>query len=161
MSGSKPIILSALGLLGPEDLQRLTGASRQRVSGLKKAAGAEGVFWDEPASEEVQEARVLSFPAQGDALGSIGVLSAQKQAQLQREQQDAQAQDTPGELDFVLAERDRFKEAEEKIFKQTGLASYQRNSDLRIYRVTVTDDEGKEKSKLTGSQGVLVDKKQS
>lgn len=161
MSGSKPIILSIFGLIGPQDLQRLAEVSRQRVVGLKKAAGAESMFWDDAHSEEVAEARVLAFPSQGDALSSIGVMSSQQQAQLKKEQEEAAASDSPGELDFVLSERDRFKEAEDKIFKQTGLASYQRNSDLRIYRVTVTGDDGKEKSKITGTQGVLVDKKQS
>jgi len=173
----KSTILSVLGLITPQDLKFLTEASRQKVVALKKAAGAEGMFWEEE-EEEVAEARVLEFPTRHTApeeeglsareftqhespLEAIGVLSSEKQAQLKKEAAEAYEKSKPDVFDFVLTERDRFRGSEERIFKQNGLASYRRNSDLRLYRVTVTDTEGKEKTRITGTQGILVDKKQA
>jgi hypothetical protein len=170
----KSTILSVLGLLTPQDLKLLTNASRQKAAVLKKAAGAEGMFWDE-AEEDVAaepEGDVLEFPRKSQQsareftqrespLEAIGVLSSEKQAQLKKEAHEAYEKSKPDTFDFVLVERDRFRESEEKIFKQNGLASYRRNSDLRLYRVTVTDPEGKEKTRITGTQGILVDKKQA
>lgn len=172
MGAVKSTILSVLGLITPQDLKLLTDASRHKVAVLKKAAGAEGMFWEE--EDEVAsrpEGRVLEFPTkdgvsarefsqQENPLEAIGVLSSEKQSQLRKEAQEAYDKSKPDEFDFVLVERDRFRESEERIFKQNGLASYRRNSDLRLYRVTVTDTEGKEKTRITGTQGILVDKKQ-
>jgi len=174
---AKSMILSVLGLLTPQDLRAMTHVTRQAAPILTKAAGAEGMFWEEESVQE--EAQVLQFPplstaedpdvgvtarefTQGEnPLEAIGVLSADKQAQLKKAAQEAYDKTKPAEYDLVLTERDRFRESEERIFKQNGLASYRKNSDLRLYRVTVTDTEGKEKTRITGTQGVLVDKKQA
>ncbi len=178
MGAVKSTILSVLGLISPQDLKLLTEASRQKIVALKKAAGAEGMFWEEESEDARPDARVIEFPTRHPApeqegisareftqaespLEAIGVLSSEKQAQLKKEAAEAYEKSKPDVFDFVLTERDRFRVSEERIFKQNGLASYRRNSDLSLYRVTVTDTEGKEKTRITGTQGILVDKKQA
>ncbi len=165
--------MTVLGLITPQDLRYLTEESREKVIELKKAAGAEDLLWDTPAPART-EARVLEFPkapegtvtgrefvAQESPLEAIGVLSAQKQEELKKAAREAYERSKPAEFDLMLTERDKFRSCEEKIFKQNGLQSYQRNSDLRMYRVSVKDDKGKEKTRVTSTLGVLVDKKQA
>lgn len=181
MGALKSFILSVLGILTPQDLKYLAEASKERAPQFKKAAGGELLLWEDEAPIRTQEARVLDFPTRREQevaqsashesaadfmvhespLEAIGVLSAEKQAELKRAAAEEYEKSKPDTLDFMLTERERFKDSEEKIFKQNGLASYRRNSDLRLYRVTTTDDKGKEKVQVKSTLGVLVDKKQS
>lgn len=164
----KSLILTIFRLLTPQDLGQLTETLKSRKASHKLAAGAELLVWDDDEREAPrQEGRVLSFPSKEPtaagpvSLEQIGVVSAQEQkARLKAAEAEAE-KDKPSESDFLIEEREKFKESEEKIFKQSGFACYQRSSDLSLYRVTVTDDKGKEKTRLTSTQGVLVNKKQA
>lgn len=171
---SKSLVLTIFRLITPVDLSHLTEA----LKGHKRqmAAGAESLVWDE---DEVPAppAKILSFPdkqpsshqrqaMQGSSneptsLSQMGVLSSHEQKARQKEAQEAAELERPSESNFLLEEREKFKDSEDKMFKQNGFASYQKSSDLSLYRVTITDDKGKEKTRLTSSQGVLVNKKQA
>ncbi len=110
--------------------------------------------------EAPPKAQVLAFPTSGNPLSNIGIKSA---AQERAEQEAALArakENEVSETDFLLEEREKFKDTEDRLHKQCGLASYQRSSDLGLFRVIVVDPSGKERSQLTSSQGVLVNKKQ-
>ena len=169
MEAAKSIVLSVLRLLTTHDLRRLTDTLKSARQLAKKAAGAEMLVWDdtEDAIAPAVEAKVLPFPSApvqtgaAAGLGQIGVLSAKEQQERAKAALEEAEKDKPSETDFLLDEREKFKETEEKMFKQNGYACYQRSSDVSLYRVTVTDDKGKEKTKLTSSQGVLVNKKQA
>jgi len=185
------LVLSVLRLLTPQELKRLAHDNKSARSGLKRAAGAELLVWDDEvpspvarprlvkdpeqetnaktarraplglADDEPAAAKVLSFPSTGNLLENIGVKSA---AQERAEHAAALArakEEEVSETDFLLEERDKFKDTENRLHKQCGLASYQRSSDIGLFRVVITDETGKERSKLTSSQGVLVNKKQS
>ncbi|MBY0517747.1 MAG: hypothetical protein K2P81_12625 [Bacteriovoracaceae bacterium] len=150
---------------------------------MKQAAGGEMLLWEDDSFEapEPKGAKVLNFPhkqaeqnpdenksvaahefiADESPLEAIGILSASKQAELKKAAHEEYEKSKPDTLDLMLTERERFRDSEEKIFKQNGLASYQKNSDLKIYRVTETDTLGKEKTRITSVTGVLVDKKQA
>lgn len=175
MGAFKSVIMTILGLITPQDLKYLTEESREKGAVFQQAAGGETWLWDGPSPKK--EARVLEFPQRKDnpqeavsgrdfvanetPLEAIGVLSADKQAELKKLAQEEYEKSKPDDLDFMLTERDRFRDSEEKIFKQNGLQSYRRNSDLRMYRVSVKDENGKEKTRVTSTLGVLVDKKQA
>ena len=131
-------------------------------------------MWEDEAPVVQKEARVLEFPrkqeeqqqasefiAKANPLEAIGVLSAEKQAELRKAAEEEYEKTKPDSLDLMLTERERFRDSEDRIYKQNGLASYRKNSDLRLYRVTVTDQQGKEKTRITSTLGVLVDKKQA
>lgn len=178
MGAFKSVIMSVLGLITPQDLKYLTEASREKILGKKLAAGAEGWEWENDSIPR-PEARVIPFPQRGSAgpdsesipgrefaakespLEALGVLPADKQAELKRAAALEYERSKPAELDLVLSERERFRSSEERIFKQNGLQSYRKNSDLRMYRVSIKDPAGKEKTKITSTLGVLVDKKQA
>lgn len=175
MGAFKSVIMTILGLITPQDLKYLTEESRDKGAVLQQAAGGETWLWEE--SQPKKEARVLEFPQQKatnkealsgrefvaneSPLETIGVLSAEKQAEIRKAAQEEYEKTQPDNLDFMLTERERFRDSEEKIFKQNGLQSYRRNSDLRMYRVSVKDENGKDKTRVTSTLGVLVDKKQA
>ena len=175
MGAFKSVIMTILGLLTPQDLKYLTQESREKGAVYKQAAGGETWLWDE--SKPSKEARVLEFPQPKDLpapsisgrefvanespLEAIGVLSASKQAEIKKAAHEEYEKNKSNVIDIMLIERDRFRDSEEKIFKQNGLQSYSRNSDLRMYRVSVKDENGKEKTRVTSTLGVLVDKKQA
>jgi hypothetical protein len=154
------IVLGILKLLTPAGLSRLASTRSVRIK-PKMAAGAELLVWDQ---EDVPsaDARVLEFPANGrNSLNQIGILSAAEQQAAQAAIAEAAKKSEGSETDFILGERVKFKDTEDKLSKQNGLASYQKSSDMALFRVTVTDAKGKERSQLTSSQGVLVNKKQA
>lgn len=160
MSQSQSTVLSILKLLTPAGLSRLAGIGSVKLK-PKMAAGAELLVWDEEEAP-VKEARVLDFPTSGkNALGQIGILSAAEQQAMQAAAIAAAKKSESSETDFIIGEREKFKDTEDKLSKQNGLASYQKSSDMALFRVTVTDAKGKERSQLTSSQGVLVNKKQA
>jgi hypothetical protein len=137
---------------------------------MKQAAGGEFVAWSNASgSTEAKSvhAKILSFPqmphqeSAPSQLEALGVLSAEKQAEIKRLEMEAQEKAKPDVLDFILSERHRFKSSEEKIFKQKGLASYKKNADMRLYQITLKDESGLQKTKVTSVLGVLVDKKQN
>lgn len=172
MESAKSLVITILRLLTTNDLTRLTQTLRSARQAAKKAAGAEVLVWaddDEGAPVSAPEAKVIAFPskdvpaerASGGGLEQLGVLSAKEQVARQKAAQEEEDRDKPSETDFLLEEREKFKESEDKIFKQNGFACYQQSSNLSLYRVTVTDDKGKEKTKLTSTQGVLVNRKQA
>ena len=163
----KSHILTVFRLITPQDLRHLTEALQSRKANLM-AAGAELLVWDKELLPK-PEAKILDFNKNKSSkksdetlsLSEIGVLSADEQKERQKSAKEEEDKDKPSESDFLLEEREKFKETEVKMFKQNGYACYQRSSDLSLYRVTVTDDKGKEKSRLPSSQGVLVNKKQA
>lgn len=177
MGAFKSVIMSILGLITPQDLRYLTEASREKAQVRKLAAGAEGWGWDDSVPQT--EARIIQFPqkdqhhenpesvsgrefaAKESPLEALGVLSAEKQAELKKAAAELYERSKPETLDMMLSERERFRTSEERIFKQNGLQSYRKNSDLRMFRVSVVDQQGKEKTKITSTLGVLVDKKQA
>ncbi len=183
MGAVKSIILSVLGLFSPHDLKRLSDGAKVKLPAMKQAAGGEMLLWEDGLDEvaEPKGAKVLNFPnksskhdldehksvaahefiAEESPLEAIGILSANKQAELKRAAHEEYEKSKPDTLDLMLTERERFRDSEEKIYKQNGLASYQKNSDSKIYRVTETDTLGKEKTRITSVTGVLVDKKQA
>lgn len=160
----KSIILTIFRLITPDDLSGLTETQKRRALNAADSA-AELVVWDDQPA--IQPAKVLPFSKQSSAtvepttLSQIGVLSAKEQKAKRNAEEAESDKEKPSESDFLLEEREKFKESEDRIFKQNGFACYQRSSDLGIYRVTVTDDKGKEKSRLTSSQGVLINRKQA
>lgn len=176
MTPVKSIILSVLGLLTPQDLKRLTKNTKQEIK-LKQAAGGEFEPFsvDDVEQVEAAEARVLSFPSQQEhapesgreflskqnSLEAMGVLSAEKQAEIQKAAKQAYEQSQPDTLDFILSERDRFKNSEEKIHKQVGLSCYKKNADMRLFQVVSKDSEGNKKRKVASVLGILIDKKQT
>jgi len=169
----KAIVLAVFRLLTTHDLRRLTEALTGARRANRVVGAAELLVWEDEVviPDEKIEAKVLEFPKPQAAapketgatstLSQMGVLSAEEQRARQKAVQEALDQEKPSETDFIIEERERFKESEEKIFKQSGFAEYQRSSNLSLYRVTVTDDKGKEKTRLTSTQGVLVNKKQA
>lgn len=177
MGAFKSVIMTILGLITPQDLRHLTEASRESSQALKLAAGAESWAWDESVPKP--EARIIPFPqkdqppanaesvpgrefaAKESPLEALGVLSAEKQSELKKAAAEAYERSKPQTLDMMLSERERFRTSEDRIFKQNGLQSYRKNSDLRMFRVSVLDQQGKEKTKITSTLGVLVDKKQA
>lgn len=170
----KSIILSVLGLLTPQDLKRLTKHTKQE---LKQVVGGEFVPFSASETELVdsQDARVLQFPSPEDShreanrdfstrissLEAIGVLSAEKQAEIQKAAKEAYEKSRPDTLDFILSERDRFKNSEDKIHKQVGLSCYKKNADMRLFQVVSKDSEGNKKRKVASVLGILIDKKQN
>lgn len=175
MGAFKSVIMTILGLITPQDLKYLTEESREKGAVFQQAAGGETWLWDE--SQPKKEAQILEFPQKKDSpkevmsgrefvanetpLEAIGVLSSDKQAEIRKAAQEEYEKTKPDTLDFMLSEREKFRDSEEKIFKQNGLQSYRRNSDLRMYRVSVKDENGKDKTRVTSTLGVLVDKKQA
>lgn len=172
----KSIILSVLGLLTPQDLKRLTKHTKQELK-LKQAAGGEfePLSVSETELVDSQDARVLHFPSPEDShreasreftsrpssLEAIGVLSAEKQAEIQKAAKEAYEKSQPDTLDFILSERDRFKTSEDKIHKQVGLSCYKKNADMRLFQVVSKDSEGNKKRKVASVLGILIDKKQN
>ena len=160
MNQAHSIVLSILKLLTPAGLSRLAGAGSMGIK-PKMAAGAELLAWDEEETP-VGGASVLGFPGNGkNPLHQIGILSAAEQQAAQAALVAAAKKAEGSETDFILCERVKFKDNEDKLSKQNGLASYQKSTDMALFRVTVTDSKGKERSHLTSSQGVLVNKKQA
>lgn len=174
MNAAKSIIMSVLGLLTPQDLKRIT-FSREGV--VQQAAGAEFIPFATPTPPASADpgAKVLEFPSREEAssqsgreflsqqstLETIGVMSADKQAELKKAAKEAYEKSQPDTLDFILMERDRFKHSEERIHKQNGLSCYQRNADMRLFQVVSKDTEGNKKRKVASVLGILVDKKQT
>jgi hypothetical protein len=173
LASFKSAILNILGLLTPLDLKRLTrGQTTELEVELKMAAGAEFSPSRPGEWEQVKEAeaRIISFPQNSPSpnpamktgnLESVGILSAEKQALLLREQQELEEKKKAEAEDFILMERHRFKQIEEKLHRQNGLSSYKKNTDMRLYQVVTADEEGKKKKKITSVLGVLIDKKQN
>jgi hypothetical protein len=91
----------------------------------------------------------------------MGVLSAEKQAEMQKAAKEAYDKSQPDTLDFILSERDRFKTSEDKIHKQVGLSCYKKNADMRLFQVVSKDSEGNKKRKVASVLGILIDKKQN
>ncbi len=172
----KSIILSVLGLLTPQDLKRLTKQGKHEIK-LKQAAGGEFEPFSVSEAEhfETVEAKILSFPSSQEhaaeagreflskqnSLEAIGVMSADKQAELKKAAKEAYEKSQPDTLDFILSERDRFKNSEDKIHKQEGLSCYKKNADMRLFQVVSKDSEGNKKRKITSVLGILIDKKQT
>lgn len=190
MSSAKSFILSVLRILSPSDLLSLTEVVRGSTATRQMAAGAELLGHgsadhgpavelslvkdppprgdqDQPPKDKRREGKIIEFPSLNEpgprkkGLGEIGVLSSEQELALRKEEEERHEREMPTEVDFLLEERGRFKESEDKIYKQNGLACYRRSSDLSLFRVTVTDDKGKERSMITPTQGVLVNKKQA
>ncbi len=163
MSAAKSFVLAVLRLLTPADLGKLTESFKSAQAASRMAAGAELLVWEESPSSARTEGRILDFPSPAvtDPLAQLGVASAAENARRAKAAQDEEEMSRPTDGDFLLEERGRFRESEERIFKQNGLASYQRSSDLRLFRVTETDEKGKEKTRLTSPQGVLINRKQA
>ena len=170
----KSLLLKIFRLITPDDLGVLAETLEVSHLELKKAAGSELLSCDSephPSSKNVSKnAKVIQFPKKDDheetivdkeSLAEIGVLSGKEQRERKKVEEEEEKRHSPSESDLLLEEREKFKESEEKIYKRTGFACYQRSSDLSLYRVTSTDTAGKEKSRLTSSQGVLVNKKQA
>jgi hypothetical protein len=174
LNAAKSIIMSVLGLLTPQDLKRITLSSE---GVMQQAAGAEYTPFSSPAhmNEAEQGARVLDFPtpegpssqsgreflSQQSTLETIGVMSADKQAELKKAAKEAYEKSQPDTLDFILTERDRFKHSEERIHKQNGLSCYKKNADMRLFQVVSKDNQGNKKRKVASVLGILVDKKQT
>jgi hypothetical protein len=160
VSQDQSIVLSILKLLTPAGLSRLASAGSVRMK-PKLAAGAELLVWDDEAMPTV-EARVLEFPSKStNPLNQIGIQSAAEQHAAQAAILEAAKKAEGSETDFLIVERVKFKDTEDKLSKQNGLASYQKSSAMALFRVVVTDEAGKQRSQLTSSQGVLVNKKQA
>ena len=177
MINSKSIIMGVLGLLTPQDLKRLTQSSKGEVT-LQLAAGAEFISQG-PSSDSVESSKggsqVLEFPrtdqgssqsgreflSQQSSLETIGVMSADKKAELKKAALEAYEKTQPDVLDFILTERDRFKTSEDKIHKQNGLSCYKKNADMRLFQVVSKDSEGNKKRKVASVLGILIDKKQN
>lgn len=172
----KSIILSVLGLLTPQDLKQLTKQTKQELR-LKQAAGGEFEPFSVNETEQInsRDARVIKFPSPEDShqeaspefqskpspLEAMGVLSAEKQAEMQKAAKEAYDKSQPDTLDFILSERDRFKTSEDKIHKQVGLSCYKKNADMRLFQVVSKDSEGNKKRKVASVLGILIDKKQN
>ena len=172
----KSIILSVLGLLTPQDLKRLTKHTKQDLR-LKQVAGCEfePLSVSETEFVDSEDARVLQFPSPQDShkqtsseflsksspLEAIGILSSEKQAEVQKAAKEAYEKSQPDTLDFILAERDRFKTSEDKIHKQVGLSCYKKNADMRLFQVVSKDSDGNKKRKVASVLGILIDKKQN
>ena len=174
MNAAKSIIMSVLGLLTPLDLKRIT-SSGEAV--MQQAAGAEFIPFakSSPSSSQDEEGQLLEFPtreepssqsgreflSQQSTLETIGVMSADKQAELKKAAKEAYDKSQPDTLDFILMERDRFKHSEDKIHKQNGLSCYKKNADMRLFQVVSKDNEGNKKRRVTSVLGILVDKQQT
>ncbi len=173
----KSIILSVLGLLTPQDLRRLTQQTKKEIK-LKQVAGGEFEPFISHESEyiEAHDAKVIHFPppqqeptvengreflSKQNSLEAIGVLSSDKQAEIKKAAKEAYENSQPDTLDFILMERDRFKNSEEKIHKQNGLSCYKKNADMRLFQVVSKDSEGNKKRKVASVLGILIDKKQT
>jgi len=166
--------MGVLGLLAPQDLKRLTQHLKSEIK-LKQAAGGEFVPFNTEDSESSSEARILPFPVADEAssqdgreflfkqnsLEAVGILSADKQEEFKRAAKEAYEKSQPDTLDFILNERDRFKNSEEKIHKQNGLSCYKKNADMRLFQVVSKDSEGNKKRKVASVLGILIDKKQT
>lgn len=166
----KSLLLKIFRLITPDDLGVLAETLEESHLELKKAAGSELLSCDSEPHSSPKSARVIQFPKKDhheetivdkESLAEIGVLSGKEQRERKIIEEEEEKRHSPSESDLLLEEREKFKESEEKIYKRTGFACYQRSSDLSLYRVTSTDTAGKEKSRLTSSQGVLVNKKQA
>lgn len=166
---AKSLLLKIFRLITPDDLGVLAETLVEIQPQLKKAAGSELLSFDNEFQQQPKMAKVIQFPkneqftessGDKDSLAEIGVLSAKEQKE-KNKVEDEEERTKQSESDFLLEGREKFKESEEKIYKRSGFACYQRSSDLSLYRVTSTDNDGKEKSRLTSSQGVLVNKKQA
>jgi hypothetical protein len=145
-------ILQALNILGLEDILRLSEILHVKQTIQKKAAGEELIVWDEsseipPAKRASSGTKVLEFP---------------KTKQEAVEPPAAPpAEDGPSLIhtDLLMWQREMGRQTGELLHKRNAFKGYNRASEM--YVVKESEREGKEKSRVVATNGVLVNKKQA
>jgi hypothetical protein len=110
--------------------------------------------------ENESEENVHSKDSQNQSLESVGILSAAKVQKQEEQKKLKKLKETPSETEFILNERAKAKMLEHNQHHKEGLSEYKKSSTLRLYQVTIIDEQGQEKVRLTSTQGVLVNRSQ-
>jgi hypothetical protein len=97
----------------------------------------------------------------GSALEAIGIHSSKTVQEEETRRKQEEDWDKPTETEFVLIERDRLRESEEKLTKQNGLELYRKSTNMKLFSVSFKDENGNDKTKTQSPYGILVNKKQA
>jgi hypothetical protein len=146
-----PFVFQALGLLGLEEILKLSEVHQTKKVALKKAAGGELISWDEPVAPapkkaQQEEAKVLIFP---------------KTPQVEEEKLEVPHPDQPHIVpsELHLWQRELTKDSDSSIQKLDAFKGYKRSTEMYVVKSSTVD--GKDKIRFASTEGILVDKKQA
>lgn len=153
-------ILRALGLLGLEEILKLSEVVIERQIPLKKAAGEDLLAWSEPTTKKKprqqpeEEARILSFPKK-----SVHDFSELEDPNRPPPPNDDGEKPSLLSSDMLLWQREISKETGGALKKVDAVKGYQKSTQM--YVVKTESPEGKQKIRFASTDGILVNKKQS
>lgn len=150
-------VLRSLGILGSEEMLKLSEVLKEKQVPMKMAAGEELVVWDDSPGEMAQkrlspsaDAKILEFPTK-----SIREFSAYEPERPEGEEQDGKLLPS----DLVLWQREISRESGANIQKLNAMSGYQKSTQM--YVVKTKGHEGKTKLRFASTEGILVNKKQA
>lgn len=159
------IVLRALGLLGLEEVLKLSEVASERHMPLKKAVGEDLLAWDGPQSKKRSRHR----PDEG---GQILEFPNRKSIHEFSELENAPPPSPPGapgeegderpsliSSDMLLWQRELSKETGVSINKVDAFKGYQKFTQM--YVVKTESPEGKQTIRFASTDGILINKKQS
>jgi len=154
---AKSLVLQALGILGLQDILKLTEVLRKKqgtlTGSLKKVAGDELNDWNNETKKTKKDtdAKVLNFPKKT-------LLDFEYPTDDGKEEdKEGGPKVTPAEV--VLWQREMAKESSDAIQKMDAMKGYRRSTEM--YVVKSQSDDGKEKIHFASTNGILVNKKQA
>ncbi len=152
----KSFVLEALGILGLEEILKLSSVLLEKKVPLKRAAGEDLVIVSDDAlgrgPSRGQEDNLLPFSSAQKVVG-------QKDHPKEEEPQSNQGESPFIESDLHLWQREASKDNGGSIQKTEAFKGYKQSTQLYVVKQESTD--GKNKLKFASTNGVLVDKKQA
>lgn len=107
---------------------------------------------------EKEKKRLSSEINKGDSLESIGVLSASKIKEIEKERLERERKKKDSATVFILKERERMRNAKRKMIEQIALKSYQENSSQEFLEATEEELENDDLN-VNDIKGILLNKK--
>lgn len=154
MRNTKAFVLSALGILGPDEILKLSAITHHTQVAFKMAAGEELVSWvkDEQLPAQPQQkldARIIPFPKK----------SFMPEALVPEKAEEVDEDDAPKILssDVVLLQRELTREIDENAHKLNASSGYKKATEM--YVIKGDPAAGKERIRFASTNGVLVNKK--
>ncbi len=152
-------VLRALNLLGLDDILKLSEILHVKQIIRQKAAGEELIVWEEsevstpqapPVAKPTEaEAKVLEFPAFKKHIPEKTVA----------EGEESEEASTLVSSDLVMWQRELGRQTGERLHKRDAFKGYNRSTEMLV--ASDTSSEGKPKSRIVATNGVLVNKKQA